>query len=42
LTPESLPAVERAGQSPFRISFAGGYSLLYDGRWLIREPFHAH
>ncbi len=40
--PEPLPAVEPAGQSTFRISFAGGFSLLYDGRWLSREPFHAH
>ena len=39
---ERLPAVEPAGESTFHVSFAGGLSLLFDGRWLIPDPLHAH
>jgi hypothetical protein len=41
-TPEPLPAVDPAGHSTFHISFAGGLSLLFDGRWLIPDPLYAH
>jgi hypothetical protein len=41
-TPEPIPAIQPAGQSTFRISFAGDFSLVFDGRWLIPEGSYAH